>query len=53
MGALVGFMTGCAATNGPEHRPASNHKAGVPPQQPTDDGAACLGESTWIPTRSA
>ena len=45
MAALVGFVTGCAAANGPEQWPARYHKAGVTPQQLTEDGAACLGAS--------
>src|SRR3990172_1575827 len=41
--ALVGFVTGCAAANGPEQWPPPSHQAGVPPRQLTEDGAACRG----------
>jgi hypothetical protein len=41
--ALVGFVTGCAAANGPEQWPARYHKPGVTSRQLTEDGAACLG----------
>jgi hypothetical protein len=45
IGALIGFVTGCAAANDPGQWPARYHKQGVTSQQLTDDGAACLGAS--------
>lgn len=52
IGALIGFVTGCAAANDPGQWPARYHKQGVTSQQLTEDGAACLGAPTspWTGT---
>jgi hypothetical protein len=52
IGALLGVVTGCATANDPSQWPARYHKAGVTPQQLTEDGAACLGAPTspWTGT---
>jgi hypothetical protein len=52
IGALIGFLSVCAAANDPSQWPARYHKQGVTSQQLTDDGAACLGASPnpWTAT---
>lgn len=45
IGALAGFLSGCAAANDPSQWAAHYHKPGVTSQELTDDGAACLGAS--------
>jgi hypothetical protein len=45
IGALIGFVSGCATANDPSQWPDRYHKQGVTSQQLTDDGAACLGAS--------
>ena len=52
MGALVAFVTGCAAANSPDQWPARYKKQGVTSQQLMEDGASCLGAapSPWVGT---
>jgi hypothetical protein len=52
IGALLGFVAGCASANEADQWPARYHKAGVTPQQLNEDGAACLGTSPYPRTGS-